>query len=165
MPPDGFPPYFESRSDFQLISFAYLLQSLKLRPWAWLVWNYFDKNKKKLRTLTGTFVLQRKYSFTLDSQYKWFCSSPKVHFVTELEPLKNSDEYYSLSHSVCVTLKTFWKHYISGSQPNLPSDGEAAVDTISNHSFDFLFSEWKIVRITARFCIKWKSLGFWIRIV
>ena len=58
-----------------------------------------------MRTLTGTFVLQRKYSFTLDSQYKWFCSSPKVHFVTELEPLKNSDEYYSLSHSVCVTLR------------------------------------------------------------
>ena len=89
---------------------------------------------------SGTFVLQRKYSFTLDSQYKWFCSSPKVHFVTELEPLKNSDEYYSLSHSVCVTLKTFWKHYISGSQPNLPSDGGAEMDTISNHSFDFLFN-------------------------
>ena len=65
-------------------------------------------------------------------------------FIVQVVLFKSESPFlvsHYLSRSVCVTIKTFGKHYISGSQPNLPSDGGAEVDIISNHSFDFLFSE------------------------
>ena len=66
MPPDGDPPYFELRSDFQLFSFAYTFKILRYAPERDLSEIILTKTKK-LRTMTGTFVLQRNYSFTLDS--------------------------------------------------------------------------------------------------
>ena len=115
-----------------------------LRPWAWLVWNYFDKNKETVHN-DGYICITEEIFFQFGFIIEVVLFKSKSPFCNWSWACKELSLYYSLSHSVCVTIKTFWKHYISGSQPNLSSDGGAEVDTISNHSFDFLFSEWKIV--------------------
>ena len=106
------------------------------------MWNYFDKNKEAVHT-DGYICITEEIFFHFGFMIQVLLFKSKSPFCNWAWAFKEFGLvlFSTSSFRVSYNKDIFMIFPVA----NLPSDCGAEVDTISNHSFDFLFSEWEIV--------------------